>query len=340
MDPETVNRITVNAKRTLMLLSTSLGFKVFDFSTMELRKERKLNGGIGPIDVLETTNILAMSGGGLFPYFPKHKVVIWEDHEGAIRAEIVFKSDVLNVKIKYEFLFVVLETKIFVYGLFDQLALKRQYATYENPKGILETNSVDSPTYFAILNSVTPSNESSEAKKGGSVLIVNLSEETPKSILAHTSAVICMKFDFKGNLFATASEKGTIVRLFDTKTGNKLKELRRGVDENMIYSIDFDLHNQVISCVSETGTIHVFSLEEDKNAKTGSWFSFWTKGERDITNAKVKKAEKPQLFFDKNNGIKIFSYDGAYYYFDFDISKNKIVQKDELTLDLLSKNKK
>ena len=260
-EPEVVNRITVNTKRTLMLMSSSHGFKVYDFNTMSLRKERRLSGGIGPIDVLETTNILAMSGGGLFPFFPKQKVVIWEDHEGTIRAEIVFKTEVLNVKIKYEYLFVVLENKIFVYGLFDQLVLKRQFNTYDNPFGLLETNAVDLPTYFALIDSSIPSDAPPETKIGGSVVIVNLADTKQTKVFAHSSSVKCMKFNFKGTFFATASEKGTLIRIFNTETGQKLKEFRRGVDNNSIFSIDFDLHNQVVACVSETGTIHVWSLE-------------------------------------------------------------------------------
>lgn len=61
-----------------------------------------------------------------------------------------------------------------------------------------------------------------------------------------------------------------------------------------------------------------------------------SKGEKDLVNIKLKKSKRPQLFFDKNNGIKVFSYDGLFYYFQFDINKNELVQKGDMTLDLLS----
>jgi len=44
-------------------------------------RDKEFSGGIGPIDVLETSNIMAMTGGGLFPYFPTNKLIIWDDEK-------------------------------------------------------------------------------------------------------------------------------------------------------------------------------------------------------------------------------------------------------------------
>lgn len=61
-----------------------------------------------------------------------------------------------------------------------------------------------------------------------------------------------------------------------------------------------------------------------------------SKGEKDLINIKLKKSKRPQIFFDKDNGIKVFSFDGMYYYFLLEISKTQITPKSELTLDLLA----
>ncbi len=74
---------------------------------MNVLRRKEFSGGIGPIDCLETSNILAMTGGGLFPYFPTNKLVIWDDEEEKIKAEIIFKSEINAIKFKYEYLFVV-----------------------------------------------------------------------------------------------------------------------------------------------------------------------------------------------------------------------------------------
>lgn len=49
-------------------------------------------------------------------------------------------------------------------------------------------------------------------------------------IHGHDSSLGCFALSFDGKLLATASEKGTLVRVWDTATGEKLQELRRGAD--------------------------------------------------------------------------------------------------------------
>lgn len=44
----------------------------------------------------------------------------------------------------------------------------------------------------------------------------------------HTTAVTQMVLNQSGTRLATSSEKGTMVRVFDTMTGKKLSEFRRG----------------------------------------------------------------------------------------------------------------
>ena len=50
----------------------------------------------------------------------------------------------------------------------------------------------------------------------------------------------CMQLTPKGNKLATASQKGTVIRIFDTKTGDPFQELRRENEYAMIFSIAFE----------------------------------------------------------------------------------------------------
>jgi hypothetical protein len=45
-------------------------------------------------------NIIAIVGGGINPKYPLHKVMLWDDHQLKIIGELVFKSQVLGVKMR------------------------------------------------------------------------------------------------------------------------------------------------------------------------------------------------------------------------------------------------
>jgi WD40 repeat protein len=79
----------------------------------------------------------------------------------------------------------------------------------------------------------------------------------------------------EGTILATASDKGTLIRIFSTEDGGALCELRRGSDKADIFSITFDKHTRWLACSSGKGTIHIFTVPNlqtrvqlsDENAK-------------------------------------------------------------------------
>ena len=61
-----------------------------------------------------------------------------------------------------------------------------------------------------------------------------------------------------------------MIRIFDTDTGDKLQEVRRGADRADIYSIGFSHSSQFICVSSHKGTIHIFSIADSKINSTNN----------------------------------------------------------------------
>jgi len=89
-------------------------------------------------------------------------------------------------------------------------------------------------------------------------------------IPAHETSLSCFALNFDGTLLATASEKGTLIRIFDTSTGRNLQEVRRGADRAEIYSLAFNYNSLWLACSSDKGTVHIFSINPkgEKKEKT------------------------------------------------------------------------
>ncbi|XP_073890453.1 WD repeat domain phosphoinositide-interacting protein 2 isoform X11 [Macaca fascicularis] len=84
-------------------------------------------------------------------------------------------------------------------------------------------------------------------------------------IPAHDSPLAALAFDASGTKLATASEKGTVIRVFSIPEGQKLFEFRRGVKRCVsICSLAFSMDGMFLSASSNTETVHIFKLETVK----------------------------------------------------------------------------
>jgi len=169
--------------------------------------------------------------------------------------ELSFRSEVKAVKLRRDRVVVVLESKIYVYNFAD-LKLVDHIETTSNPKGLCALCPFASNTVLA-----------SPGLQKGHVRVELYDLKKTQVIVAHESGLACIALNFDGTRLATASETGTIVRIFDTQTGTNLQEVRRGIDKAEIYSLAFNNNSQWLACSSDKGTVHVYRM---KLAESGS----------------------------------------------------------------------
>jgi hypothetical protein len=168
--PDQILYIGFNQKKSLVTVGTEKGFHVYDSQTMEEVGARDMAGGLGIVEVLNTSNLMVLTGGGRYPLFPLSKIILWDDDEEKRKAEITFKSVVKAVKIKIEYLIVILESKILVYSTLGELDLIYQAPSLMNLKGVFSVNACDELTLIAFPSEFQHKNEL------GMISIVNLGE--------------------------------------------------------------------------------------------------------------------------------------------------------------------
>merc|ERR1712064_145758 len=81
------------------------------------------------------------------------------------------------------------------------------------------------------------------------------------NISAHESPVAAMATDYDGTLLATASDKGTILRVYNTAAEAQIQELRRGADRAEIHSLAFSPSGDFLAVSSDKGTVHIFAVK-------------------------------------------------------------------------------
>lgn len=228
---------------------TKTGFSIFNVDPFRESMRRVFtSGGIGIVEMLFRCNLIAIVGGGRNPRYPTNKVMIWDDLQDKCIGELMFKSEVLAVKMRRDRIVVVLMTKVYVHR-FSDLKLLDQIATLPNSKGLISLCPDASNNVLAV-----------PGLAKGSIRIELYDIAKATIIKAHDAELAQFALSADGSRIASASEKGTLIRLWDCHTGDPLREFRRGMDRAEIYCIAFNTATTFIACSSDKGTVHIFSL--------------------------------------------------------------------------------
>uniref|UniRef100_A0A1D1ZFJ4 WD repeat domain phosphoinositide-interacting protein 3 n=1 Tax=Anthurium amnicola TaxID=1678845 RepID=A0A1D1ZFJ4_9ARAE len=228
---------------------TCHGFRIYNCDPFRETFRRDLkSGGFGIVEMLFRSNILALVGGGANTHYPPNKVMIWDDHQSRCIGEFAFRSDVRAVRLRRDLIVVVLEHRIYVYD-FTDLKLLHQIETLANPKGLSCLSHHSNTSVLAC-----------PGLHRGQVRVEHFGLKVTKFIIAHDSHIACLTLTMDGLLLATASTKGTLIRIFNTMDGSRLQEVRRGVDRAEIFGVALSPNAQWLAASSDKGTVHIFSL--------------------------------------------------------------------------------
>ncbi|XP_008196483.1 WD repeat domain phosphoinositide-interacting protein 2 isoform X2 [Tribolium castaneum] len=182
-----------------------------------------------------------------------------------------YSNTILAVRMNRSRLVVCLEESLYIHNIRDMKVLHTIRDTPPNPQGLCALSINHDNCLLAYPGSATI----------GEVQIFDADHLHAKTMIpAHDSPLAALAFSPNGTRIATASEKGTVIRVFSSADGQKLYEFRRGVKRCVdISSLAFSTCSQFLCCSSNTETVHVFKFEEPKespkrNVEESSWMGY------------------------------------------------------------------
>ncbi|CAH2291971.1 WD repeat domain phosphoinositide-interacting 1 [Pelobates cultripes] len=179
-----------------------------------------------------------------------------------------YSGNILSIRLNRQRLVVCLEESIYIHNIKDMKLLKTLLDTPRNASGLCALSINHSNSYLALPGSSSV----------GEVMLYDANSlKTECTIPAHDSPLAAIAFNSTGTKLASASEKGTVIRVFSIPEGQRLYEFRRGMKRYVnISSLVFSMDSQFLCASSNTETVHVFKLEQlfERSEDNSSWSGY------------------------------------------------------------------
>ncbi|KIY53486.1 WD40 repeat-like protein [Fistulina hepatica ATCC 64428] len=233
------------------------------------------DGAKGIVEMLFCTSLIALVGAADQPQSSPRKLQIVNTKRQSMICELLFPSSILSVKLNRKTLVIVLENEIYIYDI-SNMRLLHVIETTPNPEAICALSPSADNSYLAYPSPVpsptmAPSSQSNasasaSASPTGDVLIVSTKSLTVANVIqAHKAPISFLSINSTGTLLATASEKGTVIRVWSIPGAEKLYQFRRGTREARIYSMNFNVVSTLLAVSSAHETVHIFKLGTQKS---------------------------------------------------------------------------
>jgi len=231
---------------------TSMGFYIYQVNPFKKLISRKIDGGVSIVKMVYESNIILFVGRPDSVLYPDNRLIIWDDSKKKVMGEISYNTPIVNFDVTKNYITVTTERKLYIYEFYSLLLVKSIDTIY-NPKGCMASSiDIDGNIYFPSFNI-------------GTISIININSEEIREITAHTNTIDNIVLSRDANYLVTTSDKGTIIRIFNTNTLEIVNEFRRGTDPCRIVDIAISYNNSILLVASEKGTVHLFNTEIDQH---------------------------------------------------------------------------
>lgn len=275
---------TFNQDQSLFMCGTTSGFRIFRRSPVceMVRQEstpRLANRSVVLAAMLHQTSIVAMLVGyggesvqseefiaKEFQSSTQRGVVqIWDEAKHKFVGEVRSRYEVLNLVLRRDIIALVCEMSINVYSL-ERLRHQLTLTTQPNPKGLCVTATGRKEWLLCMPG----------GSQKGEVRLQFGESKTSQAFLAHETELAALAVNELGTRIATASEFGTVVKVFERAEGQDVQLLHRlrvgpPAKSEVISSIVFRPDDAFIAiAVASASMIHIFRTSTGSRAKAGS----------------------------------------------------------------------
>lgn len=262
-----IHYLSFNQDQSCLAVGTSEGFMIFGTDSFALRHHERC-GAVSLLDMLFTTSLLALVGGaGTREPAPDRRLTMWNTKERCNICQMTFSSKIHSVKMNHRRVVVQLRQKTHILDLKTMRSLHvidRVASPWVDP-AISWLCAASERGYLAMplalnLDADAPPDgvAGDEARLGLVTLIDSYTLKHVGTVFAHRSPVQALCMNATGQLLATASSIGTVVRVFHAPSLDMLHTFRRGASACRIFSLVFSRDSTHICASAASGTVHLF----------------------------------------------------------------------------------
>eukprot|EP00929_Paragymnodinium_shiwhaense_P044898 TRINITY_DN23009_c0_g1_i1.p1 TRINITY_DN23009_c0_g1~~TRINITY_DN23009_c0_g1_i1.p1 ORF type:complete len:570 (+),score=115.33 TRINITY_DN23009_c0_g1_i1:215-1924(+) len=268
-----------NQDQSCMVAGTTEGFYIISTEDASLLHHEAC-GPVSVVEMLFQTSLVAFASGV--------RLTMWNTKERCSICELSFNDDICGVRMNHRRVAALLRDRIHILELKTMTALHvidRAPSPYVDPsmsclcaaheRGYLATpfaladgpmETAAAAAQFArpsaVGGSAAANAESSDVWTGFVTVLDTHTLKTVGTVLAHRCPIQAVALNPTGELLATSSTKGTVVRLFLVPAMSLANVFRRGTSFCRILGLHFTADSEHMCVSSSGGTVHIFRLSE------------------------------------------------------------------------------
>ncbi|KAE8284397.1 WD repeat domain phosphoinositide-interacting protein 1 [Larimichthys crocea] len=256
-----------NQDTTSLSVGTKTGYRLFSVTAVD--KLDCIHEGVECPDVYIVERLFSSSLVVVVSLSMPRRMNVYHFKKGTEICNYSYSNNILSVRLNRQRLVVCLEESIYIHNIKDMKLLKTLLNTPINPSGLCALSVNHSNSFLAYPGSATI----------GEITVYDANNlSTLTLIQAHDSPLAALTFNASGTKLASASEKGTVIRVFSIPEGQRLFEFRRGMKRYVsISSLSFSADAQFLCASSNTETVHIFKLEQhspSQDEESPTWSAY------------------------------------------------------------------